>query len=148
MKQFLLFLFSFFLLPFCYSQKVIDLKVSSNVERADILNALRTGVKKELKQDVKFVVDYLKMQGNHAFLKGKVNRADGKEIDFSKTIYAEQAEEGMFDGNSIYALLKKVNGKWKKVVHVIGPTDVAWACWWKEYKAPRQVFDHAEDCDW
>lgn len=123
-----------------------NISKSNTALRQPILNALRNEVKKELKQNVSFVVHSLQMKNNFAFLKGQVKTAVGKDIDFSKTIYRDREADGMFDGDSIYALAKKVNGKWIYVIHSIGPTDVVYACWASDYKAPKALFDINENC--
>ena len=128
-------------------EKIIDItKDKQSTDRTIILNILRSKVKPQIKEDVTFVVSSLKLKNNYAFLKGNVKYADGKEIDFRKTIFKEDFENGMFDGSSIYALCKKVNGKWKYLVHAIGPTDVVYTCWASTYKAPKELFDYNEDC--
>ena len=141
----------FFLLPFFnkgFSQPgIIDLtKNNQSPDRVMILDLLRTKVKPQIKQDVSFVVRSLQINNNYAFLKGNVRDAKGGKIDFSKTIFKNDEKEGMFDGDPVYALFKKVNGKWKYLVHAIGPTDVVYACWASTYKAPKQLFDHNDDC--
>jgi hypothetical protein len=50
----------------------------------------------------------------------------------------------MFDGDATAALLKKRDGKWKVLQFTIGPTDVPWGCWWKEFKAPKEIFSYVE----
>ena len=128
-------------------EKIIDItKDRQSADRTIILNILRTKVKPQIKQDVTFVVRSLQLKNNYAFLKGNVKYADGKEIDFRKTIFKEAFENGMFDGDSIYALCKKVNGKWKYLVHAVGPTDVVYTCWASTYKAPKELFDYNENC--
>ena len=141
----------FFLLPAFnkgFSQPgIIDLtKNNQSPDRVMILDLLRTKVKPQIKQDVSFVVRSLQIKNNYAFLKGNVRDAKGGKIDFSKTIFKNDEKEGMFDGDPVYALFKKVNGKWKYLVHAIGPTDVVYACWASTYKAPKQLFDHNDDC--
>lgn len=132
----------------CFAQdKIIDItKDRQSADRTIILNILRSKVKPQIKQDVTFVVRSLQIKNNYAFFKGNVKYANGKEIDFRKTIFKDAFEAGMFDGNSIYALWKKVNGKWKYLVHAIGPTDVVYACWASIYKAPKELFDYNENC--
>ena len=121
-------------------EKIIDItKDKQSTDRTIILNILRSKVKPQIKQDVTFVVSSLKLKNNYAFLKGNVKYADGKEIDFRKTIFKEDFENGMFDGSSIYALCKKVNGKWKYLVHAIGPTDVVYTCWASTYKSAQRI---------
>ncbi len=128
-------------------EKIVDItKDRQSADRTVILNILRSKVKPQIKQDVTFVVRSLQLKNNYAFLKGNIKYADGKEIDFRKTIFKEAFENGMFDGSSIYALCKKVNDKWKYLVHAIGPTDVVYACWASAYKAPKELFDYNENC--
>lgn len=111
-----------------------------SAERTAILNALRTPVQKELGLKVQFKVDWLKLQGSWAFLRGVPQRADGGKIDYRKTKYKEQIEAGVFD-NWICALLRKRNGKWAVVTYVIGATDVAYEPWPQQYGAPKAIFD-------
>ncbi len=141
----------FFLLPAFNKgfaqQGIIDLtKNNQSPDRIIILNLLRSKVKPQIKQDVTFVVRSLQIKNNYAFLKGNVRDAKGGKFDFSKTIFKDEEKEGMFDGDPVYALLKKVNGKWKYLIHAIGPTDVVYACWASTYKAPKELFDFNDDC--
>ena len=124
---------------YSYAQEqVLSPKVGSQ-ERKIILDALRKPVGKELKQEVKFKVDNLKMQKDWAFMRGQPQRADGKAIDYKFTSYKEAVEEGLFD-DGICALLHKEAGEWKVIIYVIGATDVVWEGWDKEYKAPSAIF--------
>lgn len=109
--------------------------------RRPLLDALRTSVADELNQPVQFVVDRLKVQGDWAFFAGSVQRPDGRPIDFARAGYAEAIADGVFDGPSTYGLLRRQGGRWTVVVHVIGPTDVAWLGWHDEYGAPESLFE-------
>ncbi len=126
--------------------KVRDLSTDrTSSTRKAILEALRGPVSSELKQPVSFVVEVLKTDGNWAFMRGKTVAANGGEIDFGRVpAYAQLVRDGLFDGGGTAALLRRQGNTWRYATHVIGPTDVAWACWWKEYKAPRAIFDLAE----
>lgn len=114
-----------------------------SAERTAILNALRVPVEKELKQKVQFSIQTFNVQGNWAFINGEPQSANGDKPDYSITEYAEAIKEGMFDDN-FQALLKKTGGKWKVVTSAIGCTDVCYATWWKDYKAPKAVFPYSE----
>ena len=128
-------------------QGIIELsKNNQSPDRIIILNLLRSKVRPQIKQDVTFVVRSLQLKNNYAFFKGNVRDSNGGPIDFRKTIFKDAEKEGMFDGDPVYALLKKVNGKWKYLVHAIGPTDVVYACWASTYKAPKELFDYNDDC--
>ena len=111
-------------------------------ERKAIMDALRVPVEKDLKQKVIFKVDSLRVQNGWAFLGGMPLQKSGKHIDYRKTKYREALEAGAFD-DSVYALLKSTKG-WSVVAFVIGPTDVAWESWDKEYHAPRSLFGFSE----
>lgn len=87
------------------------------------------------------------MRAGFAFFSGQVKDTGGKDIDFRKTAYKDAVKEGMFDGDGTTALLKKSGSKWKVLAYAVGPTDVPWGCWWKEFKAPKDIFDYAEICE-
>jgi hypothetical protein len=106
--------------------------------RTAILDAVRVPVQRDLKQKVQFKVDLLKVHGNWAFMKGLPQRPDGKQIDYSKTKYAEAVSEGAF-GYSVCALLKKKGDRWSIVKYVLGASDVPYTMWWKNYGAPKAI---------
>ena len=111
-----------------------------SAERKGILDALRVPVQRELNTKVQFKIDSIKTQSGWAFIRGVPQQTSGAKIDYSKTKYAEQVRQGMFD-DWIGALLRKKNGKWTVVTYVIGATDVAYEPWPKQYGAPRAIFD-------
>lgn len=109
-------------------------------ERKAILDALREPVAKELKQDVSFIADKLKVQGDWAFIAGKARNAKGGEPDWKITKYRELIESGDFEDN-LFALLKKTDGKWSVVKYMMSCLDVCYLGWDKEYKAPKAIFE-------
>lgn len=112
-------------------------------ERAALMDTLRPVVAKDLEQKVIFVVDLLRVQGNWAFLRGKPRRPTGGRIDYRKTKYREAVKEGAFDDN-VHALFQKTGGVWKVVTWGIGATDVPYGGYWKQYGAPKAIFDYTE----
>ena len=68
-------------------------------------------------------------------------KLNGKPIDFTRTRYAEQIREGIFDGETIYALLEHHAGRWTVRDFVIGPTDVHYAGWPDEFGVPYTLLD-------
>jgi hypothetical protein len=112
-------------------------------ERKAILDTLRAPVEKKLKQKVAFNTDRFNSSGTWAFVNGSLQNEKGGKLNYSKTEYAEAQKEGMFDDN-FQALLKKTAGKWKVVTYAIGCTDVCYASWWKDYRAPKAVFPYSE----
>jgi len=141
-KSFLSLSIVLFLAGAAFSQKVYTPEKGS-AERAAILNALRVPVEKKLKQKISFNVETFNVQGVWAFLSGEPLGADGGRPNYKNTPYAEAVEAGAFD-NNYFALLKKTGGKWKIVSYAIGCTDVCYAGWWKDYKAPKAVFPYTE----
>lgn len=125
-----------------FAQKVYTPEKDSK-ERKAILNTLRKPVEKELKQKIQFVVNELNVAGNWAFVSGEPQTTSGKMPDYSKTVYNEQVESDMFD-NNFFALIKKSGKNWKIVKYYIGCTDVCYANWWEEFKAPKAIFPYTE----
>ncbi|HVF97434.1 MAG TPA: hypothetical protein VM871_08945 [Flavisolibacter sp.] len=144
-------LFLFFSLLFCslafaQSAKVDLAKETTSAERKAMLEALKMKLQPSLRLKPKMVVEHLWVKSNFAFFRGAAKDANGRDIDFSKTEYKQALEDGAFDGESTFALLKKVSGKWKVLAWALGPTDVPYTCWWSEFKAPKDIFDHTDNC--
>lgn len=112
-----------------------------SAERKAILDALRAPVERELKQPIIFAVDNLNVSGNWAFVGGTPQTSGGGRPNYSRTKYADAIDSGAFD-NNIFALLKKSAGKWKVVTHLIGCTDVCYATWWKDHRAPKALYPY------
>lgn len=125
-----------------FAQKVYTPEKGST-ERTAILNALRVPVEKELKQKIVFNVENFNVQGSWAFLSGDPQGASGGRPNYRGTAYQEAINAGIFDDN-FFALLRKTGGKWKVVTYAIGCTDVCYATWWRDYKAPKAVFPYTE----
>lgn len=125
-----------------FGQKVYTPERGS-AERKAILDALRAPVEKELKQKVQFAINDFNVSGTWAFVSGEPQDASGNRPDYKGTEYWEQVEADMFD-NNFFALLRKTGGKWRVVTHAIGCTDVCYATWWKDHKAPKVVFPYTE----
>ena len=110
-------------------------------ERKAILGALRVPVERDLKQKIVFVTDTFNVQGTWAFVSGRPTKPDGSDPDLAGTAWA--GEEDLFD-NNFFALLRKTGGKWRVVTHALGCTDVCYALWWQEHKAPKAIFPYTE----
>ncbi|GAA4734122.1 hypothetical protein [Flavisolibacter ginsenosidimutans] len=146
----LLTVFSVLLLSTGFGQRKEDLtKNNASPERKAILNALKEALHPDLNLTPKLVVKKLVTKGGFAYFIGRVKNEKGGDIDFRKTAYKEAVKERVFDGDGTNALLRKTGNKWKVLTFVIGPTDVPWGCWWKEFKAPKDIFDYTEkNCDY
>jgi hypothetical protein len=108
--------------------------------RKAVLDGLRPSIEKDLKQKVIFVVSKIRVYDGWAFVQCRPVTPKSKPIDFKKTKYKEMIDQGMFDGDTTYALLRLKNGKWAVKDFVIGPTDVYWLAWTDPpFSAPKQV---------
>ncbi|MEI6745787.1 MAG: hypothetical protein WCL34_07490 [Methylococcaceae bacterium] len=118
-------------------------------ERKAVMDALRVPVQKDLDVPVQFVVQTLNVVGSYAFMMGVPQQKNGKPINYLKTSHKEHYESEAFDDH-ITALLKLNGKKWKVLTYNIGGTDVFFGCWWKEYNAPKSLFDGSAlpDCDY
>ncbi|MFL6374768.1 MAG: hypothetical protein ACJ73D_08895 [Pyrinomonadaceae bacterium] len=112
-------------------------------ERKEILDALRIPVERDLKQRIVFVVENLNVAGTWAFVGGSPQGSDGGQPDYRHTPYAQAQKAGMFD-NNFFALLKKTAGSWKVITYRIGCTDVCYATWWHDHRAPKAIFPYTE----
>lgn len=128
---------------FIVSAQKVYTPAKKSTERTAILNALRVPVEKELKQKISFNVENFKIQGVWAFLSGDPQNTSGGKPNYKNTPYQEAIDADMFD-NNFFALLKKTGGKWKVITYAIGCTDVCYASWWREYKAPKAIFPYTE----
>lgn len=108
--------------------------------RSVLLDALRQSVEANLGQKLIFVVDELRVEDAWAFATVAPRTPAGASVDFSRTPHAERQREGMLDGDTIYALLRREGGNWRVVTWVIGPTDVTYAGWPEEFGAPWSLF--------
>lgn len=109
-------------------------------ERTAIMDALRVPVGKELKQEVIFTVDKLKVQGDWAFFSGEPKSKGGGEPNWKITKYQEFIDNGDFE-KGLHALLKNTSGKWEVVKYMMNCHDVCYMGWDKEYKAPKAIFE-------
>ena len=111
-----------------------------SAERTAIFDALRVPVAKELKQDVSFIADKLRVQGDWAFVAGKARNAQGGAPDWKITKYQEMIDNGDFEDN-LFALLKKSGDRWSVVTYTMNCMDVCYLGWDKEFKAPKAIFE-------
>ncbi len=128
---------------FTVSTQSVHTPGKGSPERKAILNALRVPVERDLGQKVTFVTKHLNVLGTWAFVGSDPLNANGGEINYGKTKYAEQVADGAFDGN-VFAILRKRSGKWRITKYQIGCTDVCYSDWWRTYRAPKAIFPYTE----
>jgi len=107
-------------------------------DRKAIMDALRPSFEKQIGKPVIFVVKTLRVASGWAYWMGEPFRAPGKPVDWKKTKFKEDFEQGVMDSLSL-ALLKKSGKKWKVVELAIGPTDFPVEDWLKKHKAPMSL---------
>lgn len=74
----------------------------------------------------------MRVSSDYAVVMGKPVRLDGGRIDYSGTKYAGMIEQQAFDEH-VFALLKKVGGRWRVLEHEIGRTDYIGDEWVAKY---------------
>jgi hypothetical protein len=109
--------------------------------RAELLDAARPIFEKETNGPIEFVVRQLNVQGDWAFGDVKLQRPAERAIDWRKTKFADDFKNGYFDPAGSFFLLKREDGRWALVKHVVGPTDIAWDAWRIDRHLPEALFE-------
>lgn len=108
-------------------------------ERKVVLNAARVPVEKDVGQPVQFRIKTLRVTPDWAFVFGTPQRADGRPIDYSKTIYAEDVKAGTFSGEAA-VLMARDGAGWRVITYSVGFGDVVWDSWDEEFGAPAWLW--------
>ena len=108
-------------------------------ERKMVLDAARVPVERDLGQPVIFKIIHLRVSDGWAFVNGLPMRSDGKPIDYSKSIYAEDVKEGLFSEEAA-VLLARQDAGWRVVTYSVGFGDVVWDGWDEEFGAPEWLW--------
>ena len=107
-------------------------------ERKAIMDVLRVPVEADLRQKVIFRVQHLRIVGPWAFARVVPLRPDGSEIDYTRTRYRQDLEEGAFDGEG-EALLRKGSNGWRLLEWRFGASDTEVPMWLEKYGAPAAL---------
>ncbi len=114
------------------AQTVIDYKKKSSANaapRTAMLNLLRAEVKKEIYQDVVFVVNHFLVSGNYAWLEAEAQPKNG-----GKLIFPKDYQDGAYDCCQVQSLfVKNSKGVWQIAVSGAFSTDLWYDCIGKEY---------------
>lgn len=108
--------------------------------RAELLDAARPVFEDETDGPVEFVVKRLAVTGDWAFGEVRLQRPGGRSIDWSRTKYAEDFADGMFDPSGSFFLLHRTGRNWAITEFATGPTDVAWDSWRQDHHLPLALF--------
>ena len=109
-----------------------------SAEREKIMDALRVPARKDLGHAVIFKVDLLRVVNNWAFARVVPRLPNGNEIDYSRTKYRVQMEEGAFDAEA-ECLLRREGGDWKVLEWRFGATDTETSLWMEKYGLPKSL---------
>ena len=105
-----------------------------------ILTAATPAVSATIGQPISLSPTTVNVQDDWAWVVAQPQTPEGGAIDWSATSFAEDAALGVLDGGgTTYVLLKRENGAWRVLDHVVGPTDVAWINWPTQYGAPAEL---------
>ena len=107
-------------------------------ERKAIMDVLRVPVERDLRQKVVFKVQHLRIVGPWALARVVPIRPDGGEIDYRRTKYRDELEEGAFDGEG-EALLRKEGSTWRLLEWRFGASDTEVDIWFEKYGAPAAL---------
>jgi hypothetical protein len=143
MKGILLSFVGLITLGLSVSAQTVQHPDKGSAERTALLDTLRLPVEKELKQNIVFVINQINVQGQWAFVDGRLRTTDGKVPKWKGTPYAQAAGYGA-QSDGISALLKRSGTGWRIVTKAIGCTDVCYVDWWRRYKAPKAIFPYTE----
>ncbi len=119
------------------SQKPVT-PAPGSADRKAIMDALRPRFEKQIGKPIVFKVTTLRVLKGWAYWMGEPLRAPGKPVDWKKTKFKEDFEQGVMDSLSL-ALLQKTGKTWKVVELAIGPTDFPVEEWLKTHKAPMSL---------
>ena len=110
-----------------------------SAERMLVLDAARVPVEKDLGQPIVFGVRALRVTPAWAFVHAVPMRPDGKPIDYSKSIYAQDVKDGAFSGEAAVLLARDGSG-WRVITYSVGFGDVVWDSWDEEFGAPAWLW--------
>ncbi len=95
--------------------------------RSELLNALRTVVALELNAPIEFVVNDLRHEQGVAFASLLPQRPGGRPIAWANTNMADRGDsQDWYDGYTVHAFLRQIEGHWYVEDYSIGATDVWW----------------------
>ena len=116
------------------------IKTAKWLKKKAALDALRQPIERDLKTAIQWQVEQYKTADNFAFVVVKPRQINGKPMDYAQTPFKKQFEAGSFT-DKVFGLLKYENGAWKVLTYSFEATDVPSVCWWKEYNAPKTLFN-------
>ena len=111
---------------------------AGTAERKAIMDVLRVPVEADLRQKVVTRVQHLRIAGSWALARVVPIRPDGGEINYRRTKYREDMEDGAFDGEG-EALLRRSGNGWELLEWRFGASDTEVPIWLERYGAPASL---------
>ncbi len=107
-----------------------------------VLDVLTPIISAEIGKPVSLQASTANVTEEWAYIAALPRNTDGSVIDWTTTNLADRYEHGVMDeSGAINALLRKQEGVWVVVEHVVAPTDVAWVDWAARHNVPAGVVD-------
>jgi len=122
---------------------------AGTAERSDIMEAIHTDFLDAALhgQDNELVVRRIRVGGNYAFVDATVQAPGGGEIDWANSDFAQDVEDGLFDGPSVQAFLSEGRMSYVVLASGVGSTDVWWDGIWNQYEAVPCALFNVNACD-
>ncbi len=108
---------------------------ATGVDRAAMLDALRTPVSASLRTKVDFKVERIRVCGDWAFILTTPQLPSGGEPIWAGTVC------GGDTSHLAGGLVRREDGQWRLLEYALCPGDVAWAEWPERYGTPAGIFD-------
>ena len=118
--------------------QTVHTPVAGSAERKAMMDALRVPFEKVLRQKVIFRVRTLRVAGDWALAQADPTRPDGGAIDYARTKYRQDFENGSFSGEG-EALLHRVDGKWSVIEWRLGAGELHPPEWLEKHGAPKTL---------
>jgi hypothetical protein len=117
-----------------------ELPAKGSPLRTQLLDAARPAFVAETGGPVEFVVRRLAVLGDWAFGDVSLRRPGGQPIDWTRTKFAQDLRQDMFNPGYAFFLLRNTGGRWSVAEISVGPTDVVWDWWRQKYNIPGALF--------
>ncbi len=137
MKNALLTAFCCLAVTHAHAQRAYTPAAGSPARKA-IMDVLRVPVEADLRQKVVFKVQHLRIVGPWCLARVVPMRPDGGDIDYTRTKYRDDLEEGAFDGEG-EALLRNDGAGWRLLEWRFGASDTEVDIWLEKYRAPAAL---------
>lgn len=114
---------------------------ADSADHAAIIDTAFAPALAELGKPASLAIGRMQAIDDWVFLLAELRAPGGAPFDFSDTRFAEQAAAGSLSPVYVVLLRKQADDTWKIITRSLGPGDVIWESWDREYGAPAALFD-------